>query len=44
MGDVVWMVAVMAVQAIVTAIICALLEKKCVCIDQSNKNNQNEEG
>lgn len=35
MGDVGWMVAVMAVQALITAGICFVLERKTVCINQN---------
>lgn len=35
MGDVGWMVAIMAAQAFITAAICFLLEKKTTCIDQN---------
>ena len=37
MGDVPWMVAVMAALTIVCALICAVMEKKTVCIDQTKK-------
>lgn len=37
MGDVPWMVAVMAALTVVTSLICAIMEKKCICIDQNKK-------
>lgn len=38
MGDVPWMVAIFAVQTIVSAVVCTIIEKKTVCIDQSKKD------
>ena len=39
MGDVPWMVAIMVIQALVTACICWLIDRKTTCIDQSKQED-----
>ena len=39
MGDVPWMVAIMVIQALVTAGICWLIDRKTTCIDQSKQED-----